>query len=66
MKREGYDILKSSSILEILKTKGERCGVVGLVYDPITRTYKEQEKTVTEEDYKKAEREMKAGAECPF
>lgn len=66
MAREGYDITKSSSILEILKTKGERCGVVGLVYDPLTKTYKEQEKTITEEDIKKVDREMEAGAECPF
>ena len=66
MEREGYDITKSSSILEILKTKGERCGVVGLIYDPLTKTYKEQEKTITEEDIKKADMEMEAGAECPF
>ena len=66
MAREGYDITKSSSILEILKTKGERCGVVGLVYDQLTKTYKEQEKTITEEDIKKVDREMEAGAECPF
>lgn len=66
MAREGYDITKSSSILEILKTKGERCGVIGLVYDPLTKTYKEQEKTITEEDIKKVDREMEAGAECPF
>lgn len=66
MAREGYDITKSSSILEILKTKGERCGVVGLVYDPLTKTYKEQEKTITEEDIEKVDREMEAGAECPF
>lgn len=66
MAREGYDITKSSSILEILKTKGERCGVVGLIYDPLTKTYKEQEKTITEEDIEKVDREMEAGAECPF
>ena len=66
MAREGYDITQSSSILEILKTKGERCGVVGLIYDPLTKTYKEQEKTITEEDIKKADMEMEAGAECPF
>ena len=66
MAREGYDISKSSSILEILKTKGERCGVVGLIYDPLTKTYKEQEKTITEEDIQKTDREMEAGAECPF
>ena len=66
MAREGYDITKSSSILEILKTKGERCGVVGLVYDSLTKTYKEQEKTITEEDIEKVDREMEAGAECPF
>ncbi len=66
MEREGYDITQSSSILEILKTKGERCGVVGLQYDPLTRTYKEQLKTITEEDRRKAEEEQKAGASCPF
>jgi len=40
--------------------------VIGLIYDALTKTYKEQEKTVTEEDYKKVEIEMEAGAECPF
>ena len=66
MEKEGYDITESSSILEILKTKGERCGVVGLIYDPLTRTYKEQSKTITPEDCKKAKIEQNAGAECPF
>lgn len=66
MLREGYDIAQSSSILEILKTKGERCGVVGLVYDPLTKTYKEESRTTTEEDIKKIDRDMRAGAECPF
>lgn len=66
MEREGYDITGSSSILEILKTKGERCGTVGLVYDSLTKTYKEQNKNVTEEDFKKAVIEQNAGAECPF
>ena len=66
MKREGYEIEESNSILEILKTKGERCGVIGLKYDPLTKTYKELKKTVTEEDCEKAEIEIKAGAECPF
>ena len=66
MLREGYDIAQSSSILEILKTKGERCGVVGLVYDPLTKTYKEETRTTTEEDIKKIDRDMRAGAECPF
>jgi len=66
MVREGYDITESDSILEILKTKGERCGVVGLVYDKISKTYKEQIRIITDEDYKKAEIDNKCGAECPF
>lgn len=66
MLREGYDIAQSSSILEILKTKGERCGVVGLIYDPLTKTYKEEGRTTTEEDIRKMDRDMRAGAECPF
>lgn len=66
MIREGYDISKSNSILEILKTKGERCGVVGLQYDATLKTYKEQEKSVTDEDRRKSEIEINAGAECPF
>lgn len=66
MAREGYNIAQSDSILEILKTKGERCGVVGLVYDKILKTYKEQERTLTDEDFKKAEIANKCGTECPF
>lgn len=66
MLREGYDITVSNSILEILKTKGERCGVVGLIYDPVTKTYIEQPKTKTAEDYKKEQIEERSGAECPF
>ena len=66
MMREGYDINKSNSILEILKTKGERCGVVGLTYDSLSKTYKEQEKTITEEDCRNAEIAQRAGVECPF
>lgn len=66
MEREGYDIKDSSSILEILKTKGDRCGVVGLIYDPLTKSYKEQKRRDTPEDWMKADIAQKAGAECPF
>ena len=66
MEREGYDIEESSSILEVLKTKGDRCGVVGLVYDSLSKTYQQQSKSITAEDCRKAEIEQRAGAECPF
>lgn len=39
MFEEGYDITQTSSILEVLKTKGIRCGLVGLKYDSITKTF---------------------------
>ena len=36
-----YDIERCDSILEVLKTKGNACKMVGLVYDKETKTYKE-------------------------
>ena len=38
---ERYDINEVSTVLEILKTKGERCGLVGLKYDKELKTYTE-------------------------
>jgi len=42
MFRYGYDINETSTILEILKTKGLACGMVGLVYDNVTKSFTEQ------------------------
>lgn len=61
-----YDIEQSSSILEVLKTKGVSCGVVGLVYDDRTKTFCEQPKIVSEK-YEKMKKEMKGSkGDCPF
>ena len=38
----GYDIGQTSTILEVLKTKGTACGLVPLVFDKRTKAYKEQ------------------------
>lgn len=44
-----YDITKSSSVLEVLKTKGMACGLIGLVFDKDTRSFTEQQ-TITREE----------------
>ena len=44
-----YDIERCDSILEVLKTKGSACKMVGLVYDKETKTYKEAYKMPSDE-----------------
>lgn len=44
MSKEFYDIEETGTVLEILKTKGMRCGLVGLVYDSDTKDFKPQNK----------------------
>lgn len=46
---DGYDISKTSTILEVLKTKGVGCGLVPLVFDKKTKAYKEQVELGSEE-----------------
>jgi isochorismate hydrolase len=67
MLKERYDITQTSSILEVLKTKGTRCGLVGLVYDDITKTFIQQPH-ITSEIYDKMIRENNIGGNnnCPF
>lgn len=61
-----YDISQTSTILEILKTKGVGCGVVGLIYDDMTKTFTQQPKLMSER-YEKLKREMKGSkGDCPF
>lgn len=63
-----YDISKTSTILEVLKTKGVACGVVGLIYEPITKTYTQQPK-LTSEMYDKlirTNKSMGSDGNCPF
>lgn len=38
--KSGYNMDECDGILEVLKTKGNSLGLVGLVFDPILRTYK--------------------------
>lgn len=56
--RERYDIEETSSIIEVLKTKGSACGLVPLVFDRQTKSYKEQG-VILSEEYAKREAEKK-------
>lgn len=49
---EGYDIRNTSTVLEVLKTKGERCGLIALKYNKKLKTYEEVQK-ITSEEYEK-------------
>lgn len=55
----GYNIEKCDGIVEVIKTKGNSCKMVGLIYDFQTKTYKEapklteQEKTYLENKFEK-------------
>lgn len=46
MFRERYDIRETSTILEVLKTKGNKCGLVGLTYDETRKTFIEQKQVL--------------------
>lgn len=63
-----YDIKESNGILEVIKTKGISCGMIGLLYDKETKSYKEQKRINFEEAEKlKYEYLGKGGKEkCPF
>lgn len=66
-----YDVTKTSSVLEVLKTKGTRCGVVGLIYDTVTKTYIQQQH-IFQEEYEKMKHSFYqnqgkgSGNSCPF
>lgn len=70
MLKARYDISQTSTILEVLKTKGIACGVVGLVYDDKTKTFKEQNELTSEmfERIKNEQGLMNKGSDrnCPF
>ena len=62
--KQRYDINQCGTVLEVLKTKGIGCGVVGLIYDKDTKSFKEQPQ-ITTEIYQK----MRMNGEnenCPF
>ena len=54
---EKYNLSETSTVLEILKQKGNRDGLVGLQFDEVTRSFKEQEK-LTSEKLEKLKRKM--------
>ena len=66
MASEGYDITQASSVLEVLKTKGEKCGLVGLIYDPLTKTYKQLPRTMSEKEAKEQMTMFNNVDTCPF
>lgn len=66
MANEGYDITQASSVLEVLKTKGEKCGLVGLVYDPLTKTYQQLPRTMSEKEIQESMTMYNNVDTCPF
>ena len=60
---DGYDITYTSTILEVLKTKGKGCGLVPLVFNSHTKAYKEQSELTSEirEQMKHAKRKKEKG-----
>lgn len=56
--KDHYDIDETSAIVEVLKTKGSACGLVPLVFDRKTKSYKEQG-VILSEEYAKREAEKK-------
>lgn len=59
---EQYNIADVDTVLEVLKTKGERCGLVGLKYLKETKTYIESFKMSKEE----VDRQIHKGDELPW
>lgn len=45
----GYNIEKCDGIVEVIKTKGNSCKMVGLIYDTDTKTYKQAPKLTEQE-----------------
>lgn len=66
MASEGYDIEQANSVLEVLKTKGEKCGLVGLVYDSMTKSYKQLQRTLSEKEITEQCSMLSQVDECPF
>jgi twinkle protein len=65
---ERYNLDETDCILEVLKTKGNRCGLVGLTYDKDIKTYSIAP-SITEETKNLITNEIKAKGnrqKCPF
>ncbi len=65
-----FDMSKTSTVLEVLKTKGNGCGLVPMVFEKETRTFTQQPKMTSEvyEKKKHEETKNKRGEReiCPF
>lgn len=66
MLKEKYDISKTSTILEVLKTKGTKCGLVGLIYDRVTKSFTEQPFLTSDIIAKMQHSKPKTNDDCPF
>lgn len=66
MATEGYDISLASSVLEVLKTKGEKCGLVGMIYDSMTKSYKQLSRTMTGKEIEEQCSMLNQVDDCPF
>lgn len=64
--QDRYNIAYTDTVLEILKTKGERCGLVALKYDKQLKTYTELEKMTGEEYEKMIKTNPKRESEVPW
>jgi len=62
---EKYNLNEVDTVLEILKTKGERCGLIGLKYNKEFKTYTEATK-MTSEMYEKEIHKSKVQEELPW
>lgn len=60
-----YDIEETGTILEVLKTKGNGCGIVPLKFDPQTKSFKEQG-VITSELWEKMKHERNTNAKKGF
>lgn len=56
-----YDIEKTGTILEVLKTKGTACGIVPLMFDMETKAFKEQPELPSEVWEKKKHEKTESG-----
>lgn len=67
MLKSKYDIKETSTILEVIKTKGVACGVVGLIYDNTRKTFTLQPQLTTEMYTRMLEEQAKGEkGKCPF
>ena len=62
--KSNYDIKNVSTVLEVLKTKGNDCGLVGLKFKQENRTY-EEAPTLPKEMAEKM-KNNRGGEQCPF